>query len=533
MSESELDAILNEIRTRGNGDSPMSEDEAALKRAMQTFSTPNEPEPEPTYTQQDPTKVVNDLLYEITGPSAPAEPANPVEPAGDDTNEFVSASSLKFGEATEPDDEMDYPAIDNGGDAPKKGNKKPLIIIIAIILLIAIGAGIYFGFFAGKKDGDNGITKADKIATQGNINPLTGEDGFNKNALDQRPVAIVVENEYSSAGVRPQWGIDEADIVLEGESECSTRTLLFWADYNTVPEKVGPTRSARPPFIHFSQLFDSVFIHNGLSHSKDNYEGADTVFQNEMIDHIDLMKEETNGYFIGRDSSRTDVVEHTEYLNGTNLDELLQKKDINTTLEPSRFSNLNFNKEPKDVGKEDGSYAYFKWSSECPDSIEVEYDEDEQVYTTTHFDSASTGEVSNCKWTNCIFLLDTTEYIKKENYKSSGNSETYCDYMLEGGDGMILSHGKAVKIKWGLENGKLFLKDAETGKDVFLNPGKSYIGYGSSNHDGKISLTEPKEDESTTNEGGDYDYDNDYSQDYDDGQDYNDYSEDYNDYNAE
>ena len=139
--------------------------------------------------------------------------------------------------------------------------------------------------------GDDEITTKKAETTQagepapaqlGDCNPLTGEANFPSSALNKRPVAVVVENEFSSRGVRPQWGLEDVDICLEGESEASTRLLLFWADYNDVPEQVGPTRSARPPFIHFSQLFDSIFIHAGLSHTRDNYKGADDVFKEEI-----------------------------------------------------------------------------------------------------------------------------------------------------------------------------------------------------------------------------------------------------------
>ncbi len=44
-----------------------------------------------------------------------------------------------------------------------------------------------------------------------------------------------------------------------------------------------------------------------------------------------------------------------------------------------------------------------------------------------------------------------------------------------------------MEIKWGVSNGKLWMKTAD-GNEVSLNPGKSYIGYASSNHGGKLQL---------------------------------------------
>jgi len=104
-------------------------------------------------------------------------------------------------------------------------------------------------------------------------NSLTGfttADGYDESADDRRVVAFVVEN---TPDARPQWGMDDEnyspDIVLQGEVEGGiTRMLWFYADYEKLPEIIGPTRSARPPYIRFSELFDAIFIHWGMSHSK-------------------------------------------------------------------------------------------------------------------------------------------------------------------------------------------------------------------------------------------------------------------------
>ena len=48
-------------------------------------------------------------------------------------------------------------------------------------------------------------------------------------------------------------------------------------------------RSARPPYIRFSEMFDAVFIHWGQSKSKGSYVGANTVFEQDNVDHINQM----------------------------------------------------------------------------------------------------------------------------------------------------------------------------------------------------------------------------------------------------
>ena len=391
-------------------------------------------------------------------------------------------------------------------EKPKKKGKTIAIALVVLALVVAIAVGVYFYFFNGNKQ-DEATTATKPQATEavsetsplGPQNPLTGEAGYDESALTQRPVAVVVENEYSTSSVRPQWGLADADIVLEGESEFSTRMLLFWADYNKVPEQVGPARSARPPFIHFSQLFDAVFIHAGLSHSKDNYVGADEVFKNENVDHINLLSFSESSSYFHRDKSRTSTIEHTGCLMGAHTAEMLQKSKINLKLNESKFTKLQFNDEAKALSSNTANEVSFKWSKGyCPKLGKYTYDAEKHKYITTDFDSKY--GTSGVEWENLIFLLDETEYIVKHNYKHAGNSETYCNYNLSGGKGIVCSEGTCVEITWGVKDGKLWMKDAQ-GNEVKLNPGKSYIGYGSSNHGGYYEVSgATTADSSTTDE---------------------------------
>ncbi len=466
MSESELDEILKEVRRRAE-----SEGRAELSSASVNDDIKKETDKKPEKSES--------ALQKNDEPSKKSE--------YQETPKLISESKPES-------DEFDILSMaDNYIAPPQKKNKRGIIIavVVAVIAVIAIVCAVVF---AGDKDKKN--TETEPVNTSktvvvedngliGDINPLTGEDSYNSAAVGKRPVAIVVENEYSTEAVRPQWGLSDADIVLEGESEFSTRLLLFWADYTDVPEQVGPTRSARPPFIRFSQLFDSVFIHAGLSKSKGNYIGADDVFVNENVDHINLLSlSEDSGYF-GRDNSRYTAVEHTGFLNGTNLPKLIESQNISMDITASKFTSLSFNQKAAEIGKINANDCEFNWSGNCPKTARFSYDTESHKYLTTDFDSRY-GE-AGLKFENLIFLFDETEYVVKEDYKGSGQSETYCDYKLSGGSGTILSEGTAVEINWGVSNGKLWMKTAN-GESVSLNPGKSYIGYASSNHGGKLQL---------------------------------------------
>ena len=446
-------------------------------------------------------EVSNDAVEDVPKADEPEyeeeyEEEYPEENAEAESSQQDDKDNIYFSEMAEQVDEK----------KPKKKGKTIAIVLVVLALVVAIAVGVYFYFFNGNKQ-DEATTATKAQATEavsetsplGPQNPLTGEAGYDESALTQRPVAVVVENEYSTSSVRPQWGLADADIVLEGESEFSTRMLLFWADYNKVPEQVGPARSARPPFIHFSQLFDAVFIHAGLSHSKDNYVGADEVFKNENVDHINLLSFSESSSYFHRDKSRTSTIEHTGCLMGAHTAEMLQKSKINLKLNESKFTKLQFNDEAKALSSNTANEVSFKWSKGyCPKLGKYTYNAEKHKYTTTDFDSKY--GTSGVEWENLIFLLDETEYIVKHNYKHAGNSETYCNYKLSGGKGIVCSEGTCVEITWGVKDGKLWMKDAQ-GNEVKLNPGKSYIGYGSSNHGGYYEVSgAATADSSTTDE---------------------------------
>lgn len=512
LDSNEFEEILNSLNSKGAEEETVVADESAVDDEI-TDDAPLQAEP-----SQEPDSF---MLEE----QAEAEDDDEFMPVCDIADDIDDEPSLYIVEDEAPDtaDEQEEPkviaedndettetpdevqeAVEEGiyfadasdaGLSNKKNSKKKVVVIVAVIvaLALAVAVGVYF-YFSNSKNEPQTPTETKPVATEtvepvkevGPVNPLTGESGYDESALTQRPVAVVVENEYSTSSVRPQWGLADADIVLEGESEYSTRLLLFWADYNKLPKQIGPTRSARPPFIRFSQLFDSVFIHAGLSRSKDNYVGADTVFERDNIDHINLLSFSESSPYFSRDKSRTRTIEHTGCLMGEYTAEMLNKSGFNLKLNENKFTRFSFNEEATPLSANPANEVSFKWSkSYCPKLAKFSYDSEKHKYTTTDFDSKF--GTSGAEWTNLILILDETEYIVKHNYKHAGNSETYCNYKLSGGKGVVCSQGTCVEITWGVKNGKLWMKDSQ-GNEVKLNPGKTYIGYGSSNHGGYYEI---------------------------------------------
>ncbi len=348
------------------------------------------------------------------------------------------------------------------------------------------------------------------------VNPLTGiTEGFDPDALNRRPAAIVVENTLEA---RPQWGMDDPeyspDLMLQGEVEGGiTRTLWFFADYTKVPEKVGPMRSARPPYIRFSEFFDAVFIHWGASHSKGNYVGANKVFQWDKVDHIDQMTFDDTVGLYDRDHTRAVAVEHTGMLHGDKVDDAIKAKGFRTELK--KRSKLNFDKLAWMVRIPDAETVRVTFSDRTSwESTVWTYHPDDEMYHTASFGN-------DLKRDNLIILFDETEYITKSDYQGAGGSVTYCDYAVDGGKGILISKGTSKNIEWKVnwKKRKLVLIDVEAtkaareraeaeaaeaeakGEEVpdeevkpvrikaDLYPGKTWIGWVSENNGGIVEIT--------------------------------------------
>lgn len=502
MDDKELDNILDEIKKHSDDVNP----EDALPSAAQPEEPAEEAPAEETPAEETP-KIEEPAAEEAPVAEEPEAEEAPVEETeeapAEEALEEVPAEEAADGEETPAeeaeeaaeDGETDLLALAEDADGEEKPGidpkkKKIIIAVAAIVLVFGLAAAIYFGFFYNKEPEPVTTTVATTESTTAApvklVNPLTGEKDFNTKAIGKRPIAVVVENEFGSNDYaqqsRPQWGLDKADMVMEGEIEFATRLLLFWADYTDVAEKVGPARSARPPFIRFAEKFDAIFIHAGLSHSKGDYIGADTVFKNNGTDHVNLL-EYSDGKYSGNDRSRP-TIEHQHFFKGESAPDLIKLNKFRTKAKEARYTNFAFNDKVEDLSENKANVVKIKWSDNAGKRGTFTYDKKKGQYTTTDFNSKY-GTVEPY-FENIIVLADNTKYIVKENYKGSGRSETYCDYALDGGKGMVASNGTYVDITWEIKDKKIVLTKTD-GTEVKLNPGKVYIAYISANHNGSFS----------------------------------------------
>lgn len=74
------------------------------------------------------------------------------------------------------------------------------------------------------------------------------------------PIGVVIENSW---GARPQWGLQNADVVYEFHKDYGQVTRFLAIFNDTIPDRAGPVRSARVYTMRLQQEWDCIFCHFG------------------------------------------------------------------------------------------------------------------------------------------------------------------------------------------------------------------------------------------------------------------------------
>ncbi|MEI2608627.1 MAG: DUF3048 domain-containing protein [Candidatus Promineifilaceae bacterium] len=150
-------------------------------------------------------------------------------------------------------------------------------------------------------------------------NPLTGEQMPDPSVLLRRPIAVKISNAPPSY-VRPQSGLNDADIVYEHIAEASiTRfTAIF---YGHTPATIGPIRSARLIDLEIPAMYDAALFFSGASTGVNQ-----RLFSSDFADRV--MRSNEPGYYRTGDTNKP--YEHTLYGNPVQFWEGLTNKGLNT-----------------------------------------------------------------------------------------------------------------------------------------------------------------------------------------------------------
>lgn len=301
-----------------------------------------------------------------------------------------------------------------------------------------------------------------------NQNLLTGIDDLSQEAIGKRPAAVMINNVKDAL---PQYGVAEADIIFELPVEGNlTRLMAVYGDYTAMPD-ICAIRSCRYYYPAIAKGFDAFYIHWGCDPTVLSYVNSLN------INRYDGSANPHN--LFGRDNSRRNAgyaLEHTGYFKGTKFAQAVQTDGVRTELLDSKkgtaFQFCNIDDVVIPVGNT-CSKAYIDFGAT---TATLNYDAEKKVYTKmingqAHIDGVTKETLA---FTN-VFVLETNVSVREDgvhkrvDWAGSANSVGY-----------YISNGAVEKIHWSKANGSeseylRFYK--ESGEELVINRGKSYIAY--------------------------------------------------------
>ncbi len=288
------------------------------------------------------------------------------------------------------------------------------------------------------------------------LNVLTGEFSLNE-ADGNRPVGIMVPNDGTTRG--NQAGIDKADFILESETEGAIpRLLAIFGNAASIPEKFGPTRSARSPFVRMARGIDAIYCHAGGSPV------ALQTLKSGVMTHIDALADSKTFW---RDSELKSIMDtvHSVATSGEKMVARIQKSGYSTTA----------SKQPFTFGEVAGTQSAQKIQlrTTANHTVSFVYDSAAKTYgkqigTLENGKAHKSLEGKQIKVTNVVIL-----YAQKNVESVTAKTTTY-DFATGNGKGYMFTGGKMRPIKFTLQADGFTLTE-EDGSPVKFAVGKTYM----------------------------------------------------------
>lgn len=342
-------------------------------------------------------------------------------------------------------------------------NKKILIIVLTILIVLLICVGVIFALTYNMKNDVANSTNAenqnnDEIVVDINNNVDSKVDIIDTNSKT-RPYAIVVNN--TPVAVKVQTGLNKAYLVYEIPTEGNTSRLL--ALYKNADDNltIGTIRSSRHNFIDYALESDAIYVHYGWSHYAEDDERAGS------INYI-------NGLFdkpFWRNNPESLASEHTAYTSIAKIKQTVNDKGFKT--ESDRTVLLNYN--PEDVDLSANSEA------KVANKVVIPYGANPNV-TTFVYDANTKMYNRQENGTYCIDYntkeqVNTKNIIvQKINYTKCSDNYYWDLKTVGSGSGYFITNGYAVPITWKKDSRagktKYYYKN---GKEIEVSDGRTYI----------------------------------------------------------
>ncbi|MFI3201083.1 MAG: DUF3048 domain-containing protein [Eubacteriales bacterium] len=278
---------------------------------------------------------------------------------------------------------------------------------------------------------------------------------------DQRPLAVMVDNEITAL---PHYGVSEADIVYEmmnsTANERITRLMVLVKDWEQI-EQLGSIRSTRPTNCILAAGWNAILCHDGGPFYINDYIGQDYL-------------QNFNGVFSRVNNGK--ATEFTEYIVTGDLEKAFTNKSSvsNEYTDTYEAPHFQFVPEQTPIYFEDGVSASEVQLPFPHNSSTLTYNEESELYEYSeygdpHLDPGNDN--AQLAFKNLIIQECTFTQLDVNGYM-------VFNVIGEGSLGYYITNGNAIPIRWTKLSITAPTKyyHLETGEEITLNTGKTYIG---------------------------------------------------------
>lgn len=285
---------------------------------------------------------------------------------------------------------------------------------------------------------------------------LTGLEVLEEADINQRPIAVMIDNEMNA---RPQSGLDSADIVYEMPVEGNiTRYMAIY--HHMSSEKIGPVRSARPYFIDKALEFNGIYVHCG---------GSPQALKDLETLKVDTFNDLKGTPVFWRSTDRK--MPHNLYTNTKYMREVSETKKLENKKAPDYF------KFSDDYLVPDGAF-FNKMTVNYSGSYKVSYlydGETKKYYRYINGEPMKDYDTKNDITASNIIVervgIKVLDKVGRLELLNTGKNRGY-----------FLTGGRLMEIEWYKDSrsGKTIYKDLK-GNEILLNKGVTWIQVVSNN----------------------------------------------------
>ncbi len=311
--------------------------------------------------------------------------------------------------------------------------------------------------------------------------PLTGLAPADPSLLDRRPLAIKISN-YPRA-IRPQYGLNEADVVFEYYIEwLNTRFIGIF--YGNDAKQIGPVRSGRYFDEHITRMYHAYYVFNYADPREFNYFLGGDLQKFVVVPGYG----ECPPFFQHRVSPQIKDVAHYEtYFDSTRFTDCLARKDGDNQrqdLHPSFFG----------AGVPAGGvpverifthysicdYNYWEYSAES--GRYLRYQEVSKIQTPAHLEDCSDTPENYAPLTDAL----TNQQVATDNVvelfvshtfanQNEQEDEIYHINLVDSGNAFVFRDGLAYPARWMRPDiEQPLLLTTPDGAPIYLKPGTSF-----------------------------------------------------------